>query len=200
MTVAPLREDDLDAVAAMLARAFHDDPLSRYVKPDPEHRAATGPAHFAAAVRAVRADGEVWVTGDLSAAACWRRPGAHHVTPEQAAAAGLDRVPEIIGEEANARLRAVFAYVRPRVDALAPPSHWYLMLLGVEPARQGHGLGAEVLAPVLARADADRLPCWLETVDPRNVSFYRRQGFDVVEDGVEPGSGLRYLLMRRDPR
>jgi GNAT superfamily N-acetyltransferase len=107
---------------------------------------------------------------------------------------------DLIGTEAHARLSAIFGNVGPRADALAPPEHWYLMLLGVDPARQGQGLGAEVMAPVLARADADRLPCWLETFDSRNVSFYLRHGFAVVEEGVEPTSGLRYRLMLRDPR
>jgi MFS family permease len=51
--------------------------------------------------------------------------------------------------------------------------HWYLWLLGVDPDRQGQGVGSALLAPILARADAEGLPCALETLTERNVWFYR---------------------------
>jgi GNAT superfamily N-acetyltransferase len=37
-------------------------------------------------------------------------------------------------------------------------SHWYLFILGTEPAAQGQGLGSALLAQVLARVDADGMP------------------------------------------
>jgi len=43
--------------------------------------------------------------------------------------------------------------------------------------RQGEGLASTVIAPVLALADADSLPCCLETSTPQNRAFYERRGF-----------------------
>jgi len=40
------------------------------------------------------------------------------------------------------------------------PSHWYLFILGTEPAAQGRGLGSALLARVLARVDAERMPVY----------------------------------------
>ena len=53
---------------------------------------------------------------------------------------------------------------------------------------------------VLARADADRLGCYLESSNPRNLPFYRRIGF--VETGRLPTApGVSdVVLMWRDPR
>jgi GNAT superfamily N-acetyltransferase len=74
------------------------------------------------------------------------------------------------------------------------------MLAGVEPARQRQGVGSALLAPVLERADLERLPCYLETLEAPNVLFYKQLGFAVVISDVEPRSGLRFWTMRRDPR
>jgi hypothetical protein len=50
------------------------------------------------------------------------------------------------------------------------------------------------------RADAEGLPCYLETEKLRNVPFYRRNGFETVVAGVEPVSGLTYWTFQRLPR
>jgi GNAT superfamily N-acetyltransferase len=79
-----------------------------------------------------------------------------------------------------------------------PPEHWYLMVLGVEPERQGQGVGGELIAPILERADGERLPCYLETMKERNVTFYKKHGFEVVVEDAFP-DGPPYWTMRREP-
>jgi ribosomal protein S18 acetylase RimI-like enzyme len=58
--------------------------------------------------------------------------------------------------------------------------HWYLSLIGVVLARQGHGLGSALLRHALERCDRDHLPAYLESTNPANVPLYRRHGFEVV--------------------
>jgi ribosomal protein S18 acetylase RimI-like enzyme len=53
-------------------------------------------------------------------------------------------------------------------------------MLGVDPARQGLGLGSAMLKAGLARVDADHLPAYLESSNPRNVPLYERFGFEVM--------------------
>jgi hypothetical protein len=50
------------------------------------------------------------------------------------------------------------------------------------------------------RADADGLPCYLETAQPDNVAFYEHLGFRRVVEVVGPQSGLRLWTFRRAPR
>jgi ribosomal protein S18 acetylase RimI-like enzyme len=78
-------------------------------------------------------------------------------------------------------------------------AHWYLWGLAVKPSRQGQGIGGMLMQPVLARADADRLPCYLETMNEKNVPFYERYGFRVMSDGAVPRHGLRIWAMLREP-
>ena len=60
--------------------------------------------------------------------------------------------------------------------------HLYLAVLGVEPSRQGEGLGSELLPPGLELCDREGIPAYLETAKERNVSFYSRHGFRVTDE------------------
>ena len=69
------------------------------------------------------------------------------------------------------------------IDGLHPREpHWYLATLGTVPERQGQGVGAALLQPVLTLADEDGVPAYLESSKERNVPFYARFGFEVVEE------------------
>jgi GNAT superfamily N-acetyltransferase len=73
--------------------------------------------------------------------------------------------------------------------------------VGTEPARQGQGVGAAVMQPVLDVCDRDRLPAYLEATCERNRGLYLRHGFrDVGEPLTLPGNGPEVYPMWRDPR
>jgi GNAT superfamily N-acetyltransferase len=77
--------------------------------------------------------------------------------------------------------------------------HFYLSVLGVEPVRQGEGVGTALMEPVLARCDRERIPAYLETATGRNVLLYERLGFDVVEELTLPKTDVHGWLMLRPP-
>jgi GNAT superfamily N-acetyltransferase len=60
--------------------------------------------------------------------------------------------------------------------------HWYLNTLSIHPDRQRQGYGSALIAPGLERADADGLPCYLETQRQSNIPFYARFGFELQEE------------------
>lgn len=60
--------------------------------------------------------------------------------------------------------------------------HWYLCVLGVDPAYQGQGIGSGLLATWLAAVDRDAGFAYLETDRPENRPFYERTGFAVVNE------------------
>jgi len=60
--------------------------------------------------------------------------------------------------------------------------HFYLSVLGVDPAHQGKGLGSALLRSWLAGVDLQKGSCYLETDRPENLPFYERAGFAVVHE------------------
>jgi len=82
----------------------------------------------------------------------------------------------------------------------SPAGAWYLSILGVLPAAQGRGIGAQMLAPALAAADRAGAVCYLESFSERNPAFYGRLGFDAVATHLEPTTAAPYRIMLRRPR
>ena len=74
--------------------------------------------------------------------------------------------------------------------------HWYLDFLGVEPRRQGRGLGKALLSPALERCDRERIPAYLGASTERNRMFYERNGFALTE--VFDDAGPRRAADPRD--
>ena len=93
----------------------------------------------------------------------------------------------------------MLAAIDPYHHRDVPPAHWYVMVVGVAPEKQGKGIGRALLQPIIERADTAGQPCYLETAQPANVGLYERLGFRRVVDMVEPQSGLRLWTFRRDP-
>lgn len=78
---------------------------------------------------------------------------------------------------------------------------WYLQALGVHPSAQRRGIGARLIEPALALADADGVACHLHTSDPANVPYYQRFGFAVTQPVVQAwAQGPRYIGMTRPPQ
>lgn len=193
-------EADLPRAAATLGDAFHLDPLLVHMLPDDAERAALAAGHFLPIARLAWQVGEVWQAGGFGAVACWVPPGHHDATPEELAASGIDRMPELVGAAAAARIDGVIGFLAERRLALGVPDHWYLSLLGVARSRQGQGVGSAVVAPRLAACDAAGEWAFLETLNERNVAFYEKQGFALVDAGTDPVSGLPYWMFLREPR
>jgi len=76
--------------------------------------------------------------------------------------------------------------------------HWYLPLVGVDPAHQGRGLGAALMRRALERCDADGVPAYLESSNPRNITLYERHGFEAL-GVIQVGDSPEVVPMLRAP-
>jgi GNAT superfamily N-acetyltransferase len=68
------------------------------------------------------------------------------------------------------------------IAARVPPEPFtYLRTLGVHPGLRGRGLGSRLVEQVVRSAPVS-LPVYLETAKENNVAFYTRHGFDCIEE------------------
>jgi hypothetical protein len=75
--------------------------------------------------------------------------------------------------------------------------HWYPPWFGVHAGSQGQGLGGQLMDHCLRVVDQGHLPAYLESPNPRNVSFYERHGF-VVAGVAEAGACPPIVFMLRE--
>ncbi|HLI05116.1 MAG TPA: GNAT family N-acetyltransferase [Ktedonobacteraceae bacterium] len=198
--VVPLTLSHLKQAAAVLGRAFFADPLWQYLLPDDTRRAALLPSCFRLFVRYSLRYGECYTTTNLSAVACWLSPGNTTPTPGRLLLVAIHGAPLNFGWSALQRNNRVASYTEALHKQYAPDPHWYLWGLGVDPAYQGQGLGSMLIQAGLARADTRHYPCYLETMNERNVPFYQKHGFQVMSEGKAPGTELRIWSMLRKPQ
>ncbi len=196
----PLRESQVEHAGMLLGRAFYDDPLWSWVLPDDDRRFREIGWFMGVAARCAQRAGRVHTNASVSGCAVWLPPGSPDADPAGMAAAGMSDAPRRIGADAMQRFGAAIVHLGKLHHRDMPGPHWYLMILGVDPPFQGRGVGGELIQPILAEADRDGLPAYLETQKARNVPFYRKHGFEVVVETDAPGGGPHLWTMARAPR
>jgi len=176
---------------APIITAFAADPAVRWLYPD----AAQYLAHFpdfaqAFAGLALEHDTVDRIDG-FSAAAFWLPPGVH---PDEAA------VVEVLQRSiAEAHLPEVFSLLEQMESFHPQEPHWYLPMIGVDPAQQGQGCGAALLRKGVARCDQDQVPAYLESTNSKNVPLYERFGFRAVGE-IKTKTSPPMIPMVRPPQ
>jgi ribosomal protein S18 acetylase RimI-like enzyme len=196
LEVIQLRRGQFHGAREMLTRAFLDYPLMIYANPQLARRRRGVTTLYGAIVRDTLRHGEVHVSAGLEGACCWLPPGVGLPTFAREVRAGMLGLPLGFGWAGFQRL-VNFDQVQRRLHqqyAIGP--HWFLATIGVDPAHQGRGIGSALMAPVLARADEQRTPCYLETHTTGNVRLYERHGFRVMEHIENPTSVPLWAMLR----
>ncbi|MFF3211838.1 GNAT family N-acetyltransferase [Streptomyces sp. NPDC002886] len=188
---------DRDAVARLLDEAFRSDPVSSWVFPDPEHRAAVHAKFLGVFVDVALAEGRIDYAADGSAAALWLRipaadPEAGHVEDEVPAKMRAVADPDNERCELVGRLTGE---VHPMAE-----EHEYLLMIAVAPGRQGEGLGTELIRPVLERCDREGVPAYLEASSERSKGLYERLGWQFTGEAVRLPEGPLMWPMWRKPQ
>jgi len=186
-----LGEGEEQKAVDVLVTAFISDPVIRWMYPDASGYLKSFPAFLRAFGGKAFTSRTVWRFGEFEAVALWFPP---HVEPDGEAV--LAEVTRSIAPDQQADLFAVL----DQMDAAHPTfPHWYLPWFGVEGARQGKGIGGELMRSCLAVVDLDHLPAYLESPNPRNIPFYERHGFELA--GLsQAGTCPPVYSMLRSPR
>lgn len=177
-------------VVQTIVLAFSSDPMMRWCWPQAHRYLEVAPAFVRAfGGRAFHAH-RAYCTAGFEAAALWLPPGVEPdaaamgaIMERSAAPEVLDDVHELVGQ---------MAQYHPQGP------HWYLPLIGVDPAHQGRGHGSAVLAHALRECDRDGRPAYLESSNLRNVVLYQRHGFRVIGE-IQAGRSPTMVAMLRAP-
>jgi GNAT superfamily N-acetyltransferase len=195
-TVRKARLDEAGKLAAILARAFYDDPAMKWVLVDGTRRLGLLERSFELYLRKLwfKQD-ECYTTGSQAGAIVWELPGQWKLgIVEQ-----LRMVPSMLRVNGRVLPRILRSLAALESNHPAAP-HYYLPFVGVEPEWQGRGLGTALMRPVLDRCDDEKLGAYLEASSPRNRALYERLGFEVTEQFSLGSRSPPLWRMWRDPQ
>lgn len=185
---------DLPAISELLADAFTLDPIAYYpFGPETAHERLR--RFFGRFDLRFVEHGWLWTIDDAQAIAAWIPPG------------GRDRYLEAT-VEASAELEPLSADERPRweafwdwIDNQRPVGpHWYLEHVAVAEGLRGRGIGKVLVQFGCDAADRSGDPAFLVTSKERNVRFYERFGFRVMDVAAGPPGVPDMWFMLREAR
>jgi ribosomal protein S18 acetylase RimI-like enzyme len=165
---------------ARLCSRSHDALGSEYLRIMPQFVNAFGGRAFE--------HGTAYITEGARAAALWLPPG---VEPDEAAmgAVTAETLRPEIADDIELMLQGMAEH-HPREP------HWYLPLVAADPNWIGQGLGTLLMKHALRRCDKEGIAAYLESSNPRNISFYERHGFRIIGE-IQHGSSPTMTPMLR---
>jgi GNAT superfamily N-acetyltransferase len=171
--------------------AFAADPVARWSWPHSRQYLTSMPSFIRAFGGNAFTHRGAYCTDAYAGAALWLPPG---VPPDE------EMLRETVQRTVSASTRGdVFAVLEQAAKYHPAQPHWYLPCIGVDPVHQGKGHGDALLTCALQHCDRDHVPAYLESTNPRNVSLYRRHGFEVLGT-IQVGSSPPLIPMLRSPR
>lgn len=178
------------SVINTIVLAFSSDPMARWSWPDPRQYLSVMPQFIRAFGGSAFHHNAAHITDDGRGAALWLPPG---VSPDETA------MGNIFEETVSPALRADVYAVIEKMEQFHPEEpHWYLPLMGVDPALQGKGYGSALLNHALQQCDREGCLAYLESSNPRNIPLYQRHGFRIIGE-IQSGTSPTMAAMLRAP-
>ncbi len=170
--IHPVEMQEKNKALSAMMLAFSGDPFFRWFAPDPDLYVHHGCDLMNAFGGNAFENGTAYASANYEGVSFWLPPGVK--TNEALAGQAINK---IVPSELVDSVWSIFGEMgsyHPKED------YWYLPLIGVDPARQGQGLGSALLKHALEIVDRTALPTFLESSNPKNISLYERHGFEVV--------------------
>ena len=191
--------EDVPALAGMLARAFLDDPVASWAWRPDALRQKSARRFQAIRLRQLLVGEEVWTMPRARPARlCGRRRAAGGVTLREDA----DAHPVLRPSAPDRAHAARSPHGWMGLERKHPPAAPALLPRGARDRPRRAGIRARLggaATPCSTRCDSDGVGAFLESSKERNISFYARHGFRVMEE-IRLLRGPSMWKMSREPR
>ena len=191
-----LNQDDFIPACNMLGDAFSEDPIWSEILKNQEEKF---PLAFGVPIKYTLKYGKIFApTSDLGALAAWLPTPYVDTTFWRFISSGSLLVGMKLGLNIARQISKVFKQITKDRHNFMKGDYVYLYVLGVSPENQGRGLGTN-LVRTFQKNLAPNVPIYLETESERNVRFYERLGFEVVNKFQVPMLDLPMWEMVNQP-
>lgn len=205
LDVLQLQPSQIVDASEIAAKAFQSDPVFSYLTPDVLHLRFQALTWLTNRVMAYCSQYEqIYTTSDLQGVAAWLPPGEFSSELLQQLKMVLQlqlyRLPVKVGWNRLGRWLTVLyqTEIAHQQDMENAPC-WYLGMMVVHPAKQGQGVGSQLLQPILRRASDEGFPCYVVTFTEQAVRFYQKNGFEIARAQKFSPNAPSFWTLKRHP-
>jgi ribosomal protein S18 acetylase RimI-like enzyme len=191
---------DLDRAVFIQSKAFHNDPLWKYLIMDPEKRGMLLPKFNQVFLNIGIRNGQTYGVSDpIEGVAVWGAPYQNEIAFSGFATMGFFRLFGSPLFVAFAKALRIFSQAEAMHKKYARDPHYYLNTIAVLPESQGRGLASRLIRPFLEEADERSMGAYTETMRASNVELYEHYGFQCMEEYCVPRTDLTIWALYRTP-
>lgn len=199
MEIIKLEPCQKKKAAKVVAAAFMDYPMFAYYIPNAAKRKRWLPLYMEKTLTCAMRYGEVFVTSDYSGVMFILPPEHTRLTDKEYIQNGFLQVLLVLGRRYYSVSDECERFVADTHERLlCGRDHYYLWGLVTDPALRQKGIGSALMKILTDKADAKKMPVYLETHDRKNVDFYERFGFTLIHSDTIPKHGLDIWCMLRE--
>jgi GNAT superfamily N-acetyltransferase len=206
IAIGRLERGQIKEAARLFARGFADERFFSYLlrgRSRPARERALVPM-FRVMIRSFLPLGHIHTAsldGRLVGAGIRVPPGGYPMRGLKQVRFMLSMMPAFVKMLARAPSSRELLKVLKEFERLHPKEpHWYLMWVAVEPELHGRGIGGRLAQEVISLADAQGMPCYLETFGVGTKALYQHRGFAVRQEIHPLPEGPDGWTMWRDPQ
>ena len=200
MEIIKLDPRQIHRASDVLAASFFDYPMFTFYFPDPQRRTRYLPWYFKNILNAALRYGEVYTTPEVFGVIFTLPPGHTKISIWEYIQCGFLLTAFKLGFRNYKQSMECEDFVgTTQIALMKNRPHYYLWGLAVDPQKKVQGIGSALMQPVLAQANAQKMPIYLETHDEKNVRYYQKHGFELLYTTCIPKYHLPIWCMLREP-
>jgi ribosomal protein S18 acetylase RimI-like enzyme len=200
MEIIKLDPRQIHRASEVLAASFFDYPMFTFYFPDPQRRTRYLPWYFKNILNTALRYGEIYTTPEVSGVIFTLHPGHTKISIWEYIQCGFLLTAFKLGFRNYLKSMECEEFVGTTQMALMKNRpHYYLWGLAVDPRKKVQGIGSALMQPVLAQANVQKMPIYLETHDEKNVRYYQKHGFELLYTTRIPKYELPIWCMMREP-
>ncbi|MFW9827254.1 MAG: GNAT family N-acetyltransferase [Candidatus Thorarchaeota archaeon] len=198
-----LTPDYIDKICKVAGEAFQEDPTTIFIYPEERERKEKLQYGFRMIYNYGMSKGVAYATSsNLEGFIVWLPPNKTFPSTWTLMRHGGFYTMRKVGLKLKAMKRtfAVFGYIETKHKEFAPFDHWYLQNIAVKPEEQKKGYGGLLISAMLKKIDREEFPIYLETNNEKNLSFYQRYGFEIIEHIIIPETDVPLWCLLRNSK
>ena len=194
-----LAKNQIKLASDAVSEAFFNDPLMLFLFPKQKERKRKLKSMMELLIRIGINYGVVNTTSSkLEGIAIWFPSHKVRITPWMGILNGGIPYFFKLGSKSVKKQNKLYKYIFSRHIELMPSPHWYLSIIAINPVFQGKGLSRILFNSMINQIDKEKLSCFLDTNNERNLHIYKRFGFKILEQYRIPDTDVINWAMIRE--